>query len=78
MKISVKLYGMLREKLPAENNGKAELELPSGSTLEDLLQHLKIDSLVKASVNENLERDFQRELYDGDDVQLFRPVGGGA
>jgi sulfur carrier protein ThiS len=77
MKVKVKLYGILREKLPRETKGQSELDLPPQSTLQDLLDTLHITTMVKASVNDELERDLQRELQEGDDVQLFRPVGGG-
>lgn len=77
MKVRVKLYGLLREKLPRETKGQSVLELPPHSTIQDLLNTLQINSMVKASVNDVLERDLQRELQDGDDVHLFRPVGGG-
>ena len=75
--MKVKLYGILRDKLPRENKGQSELDLPPQSTLQDLLNTLQITTMVKASVNDELERDLQRELQEGDDIQLFRPVGGG-
>ncbi len=77
MKVSVSLFGMLREKLPAEAKGKAVLELAEGSRISDVLHRLDITTPVKASVNEELERDLLRQLHDGDSLQLFRPAGGG-
>jgi len=77
MFVKVKLYGILRDKLPPDAKGLAEIELPLGSTVQDIIKKLQISTMVKVSVNEALERDIQRELQEGDEVQLFRPAGGG-
>lgn len=77
MQIKVVLYATLREKLPRENKGVAMLEIPQGSTINDMLVKLDIDALVKCSVNGEITRDNKRVLNDGDEVQVFRPIGGG-
>jgi sulfur carrier protein ThiS len=77
MQIKVVLYATLREKLPRENKGVAMLEIPQGSTINDMLVKLDIDALVKCSVNGEITRDNKRALNDGDEVQVFRPIGGG-
>ena len=77
MQIKVVLYATLREKLPRENKGVAMLEIPQGSTINDMLVKLNIDALVKCSVNGEITRDNKRVLNDGDEVQVFRPIGGG-
>lgn len=77
MKVKVKLYGLLRDKLPREAKGQSVIELPPHSTVQDLLTTLQINSMVKTAINDVLVRDLQHELQDGDDVQFFRPVGGG-
>jgi len=77
MQIKVVLYATLREKLPRENKGVAMLEIPQGSTINDMLVELDIDALVKCSVNGEITRDNKRVLNDGDEVQVFRPIGGG-
>jgi sulfur carrier protein ThiS len=77
MHIHVVLYSTLREKLPREAKGRTILDLPPGSTLTDLLTALDITIPVKCAVNGEIERDEQRLLQDGDEVQVFRPVGGG-
>ena len=77
MQIKVVLYAILREKLPRENKGVAMLEIPQGSTINDMLVKLDIDALVKCSVNGEIARDNKRILNDGDEVQVFRPIGGG-
>lgn len=77
MQVNVSVYGVLRDKLPPESKGKATLELPDGSTIQDVLERLGINTMIKASVNEELVRDLSNPLNDGDWLQLFRPVGGG-
>jgi sulfur carrier protein ThiS len=77
MKVSVRLFSMLREKLPPAAKGKAELDLPEGSTLADLLARLEITVLVNCAVNGKVVRDPAHVLEDGDEVQVFRPSGGG-
>ncbi len=77
MKVKISLYGILRDKLPPQNQGKAEFDLAEGATINSVLNQLGIPAYVKISVNEELERDFERVLVDGDHLQVFRPVGGG-
>ena len=77
MKVSVRLFSMLREKLPPEAKGKAVLDLPEASTLADLLERLEITMLVNCAVNGKVVRDPAHVLREGDEVQVFRPSGGG-
>lgn len=77
MQVKVVLHGVLREKLAAENKGVASLNVPESSTISDLLTQLDIPTQVKCSINEELERDFNRVLKDGDEIRCFRPIGGG-
>ena len=77
MQIKVVLFSVFRELLPAENHGRTTLELAEGSTIEDALQQLEIKILALVSVNGQMEQDFTRVLVDGDEIQVFRPIGGG-
>lgn len=77
MIIRVILHSVLREKLPPEAGGKAELEFPEGSTLRDVIQRLDLPPNSAAAVNEQLDRDHNRVLQEGDVVRFFRPSGGG-
>jgi sulfur carrier protein ThiS len=77
MQVKIILHGVLREKLSPENKGIASLEITESSTISDLLSQLDIPQQVKCSINEELERDFDRVLKDGDEVRCFRPIGGG-
>ena len=77
MQIKVVLFSVFREKLPRENRGRTTVELAEGGTLNDLLAKLDITIQATCSVNGQIEYDQSRQLKDGDEVQIFRPVGGG-
>jgi sulfur carrier protein ThiS len=77
LQIKVVLFSVFREKLPRENRGRTTIELPDSGTLKDLLDKLDIHIVATCSVNGQLEYDQTRQLKDGDEVQIFRPVGGG-
>jgi sulfur carrier protein ThiS len=77
VQIKVVLFSVFREKLPRENRGRTTVELPDNGTLRDLLDSLDIHITATCSVNGQLEYDQTRQLKDGDEVQVFRPVGGG-
>ena len=77
MQVKVVLFSVFREKLPREKRGRTTLELPEDSTLKDLLAALDINITAICSVNGQLEYDQTIQLKEGDEVQIFRPVGGG-
>jgi sulfur carrier protein ThiS len=76
--VHIKLYSILREKLPAEVNGQADLAMPLGASVADLLDSLSIAHRVVVSVNDTHEPDLTRSLQAGDQVRVFSSVGGGA
>jgi len=60
-------------------NGK-NTDISEGEVLGDIVERLKLDGPVAAQVNEEIVRreDFSaRELKEGDQVELFRVMGGG-
>jgi sulfur carrier protein ThiS len=75
MKLRIKLMGMLKDHSP--ENG--ELELPEQSTIGDVLKALAVDSesIQAFSVNGSIARDRSRKLFDGDELTVLPPVGGG-
>ena len=75
MKIHVKLMGMLKDHAPAGG----ELDLADGSTIQDVLVELDIDSetIQAFSVNGSIQRDRAAKLADGDELTVLPPVGGG-
>jgi molybdopterin converting factor small subunit len=78
MQVHVQLFSRFRELLPAEALGKATLEMPAGSTVGQLLDHLGIGGTVKLiDVNGRRETDRGRVLRDGDTVRVFPMVVGG-
>ncbi len=78
MKVKVKLFGHLREKLPQENEGGALLELREGATVSDLLSHLSLplDAAPTIFINDRQERR-DASLHEGDRVSLIPPLVGG-
>lgn len=77
MKINLKLYSILREKLPSENKGRTVLEIEDGASLADLLDQLTIKPNVVISVNGKHETKKTRHLKNGDEVIIFSSVSGG-
>ena len=77
IKITLQLYSVLRDKLPAESKGRAELHLNDGSSLQDLLNELEITRKVVISINGDHESEMSRQLQDGDRVKIFSSIGGG-
>ena len=84
VKIEVRLFAGLRDRFPREQRGRADLELPSGSTLTQLLDSLNIPPkqaqmvlLNGAQVPRSPGVRESRLLADGDVVAVFPPVAGG-
>jgi sulfur carrier protein ThiS len=77
LEIRLQLFSILREKLPAEAKGRADLQMDEGSTLADLLEEFSITRRVVISVNGEHEPDRSRELQDGDEIKLFSSISGG-
>jgi sulfur carrier protein ThiS len=75
--IHLQLYSILREKLPKEAKGQADLQMEAGSTLADLLEQFGIKRRVVISVNGEHEPDRSRILRDGDEVKIFSSISGG-
>ncbi len=77
--ISVKLFASLRKYRPDLDHGEAaNLELPDGATLNDVLNELGIapDETKQCFVNA-LVQDLDWVLQDGDEVGVFPPIAGG-
>jgi sulfur carrier protein ThiS len=78
MRVRVVLYSTLREKLPPEARGRAELALEDGSSVKRVMEQLDLPSSVAWALNGNLERDVDLRLKDGDELQFFRVGAGGS
>ncbi len=77
MKLTIRLFGDLRRYLP-RGQDLLQMELPEGTTVTSMLQRVGIHPgevwVVRA--NKQVVPD-DHPLRDGDDVEVFEPVGGG-
>jgi molybdopterin converting factor small subunit len=79
MIVRVRLYAGLNKHIPGLSFGEAfSLELPAEAVLETLIAELKLprDIQLYCIVNGQV-RDFCSQLLDGDEIDIFPPVGGG-
>lgn len=76
MEIKVTLHGILRDYLPREAKGKTTLALPEGATVDDVVRQLEIRQTVTAAVD-GAQVETNYVLKDGDELQMFRIIGGG-
>lgn len=76
LEINVTLVGSLRDKLPKAAKGKTMLTLPIGATVADVIAHLHLSNTVSAAIG-GVAVDHSRVLQTGDDLHLFRQLGGG-
>jgi sulfur-carrier protein len=80
MQVKVKLFASLREYAPAPRLAGIpfEMELPAGSSLEDLLACLKIPSgSARVMFVNGIIQSSDIKLKAGDEVGIFPPIGGG-
>jgi sulfur carrier protein ThiS len=77
VKINLILHSYLREKLPPEAKGRAEIDLPADSTVADLFTRLDLPMHVAWSLNNRLSHDLTTPLKDNDEVRVFRQGAGG-
>jgi molybdopterin converting factor small subunit len=81
--IKVKLFAMLRSRLPEGSNGEdVDLELPDGATAQDVIERLAIPPelahLVMIDGYHVLPRERERrQLRPGEVLAIFPPVAGG-
>ncbi len=76
MEVKLTLHGILRDHLPRQAKGKATLTLPEDATVQTVIEQLQIKRGAAAIVN-NQEVDKTYGLQEGDEIQLFRLIGGG-
>jgi molybdopterin synthase catalytic subunit len=82
IKVQVRLFASLRQALDTDN---LTVSLPSGATVADLVEHLRIQypasapQLARAliAIDHNYA-DQTQSLAPGDEVAIFPPVSGGA
>ena len=76
MDVHVTLHGILRDYLPRAAKGKTTLTLLEGTTIDDLIKQFKIKQTVTAAID-GQQVESSHVLQEGDDVQMFRMIGGG-
>lgn len=77
MHIHIRLYGILREKLPPEANGRSVLTIPEHSTITAVLNELSLHRHIQVAINDEIEDNLDTLLQDGDRLDIFRPSAGG-
>lgn len=84
MRIYVRLFANLRDRLPNEDRGRGEIELDDATSLADLIERLEIsDPLAQMVLVDGIQQPRGREerakriLEDGQTVSIFPPVAGG-
>ena len=71
---TVLLFGPLRDKF---DSGKLTIEMPENSSIEDLLNHLGVDSdYVKTAIGGEI-MPISTRLEAGSEIALLPPVSGG-
>jgi molybdopterin converting factor small subunit len=80
MKVYVKLFATLRPYHPGPNRSiPLEVELPAGATAADLVPALHLPAqLVRHAFINNQQKTLETALGEGDRINLFPPVVGGA
>ena len=83
MKIKLKLFAMLSERLPAgAEDHTMELEVPDGATTHQIVRLLGIPpelatlTLLDGVHLTQRERD-ERVLHEGETLAIFPPIAGG-
>jgi len=79
MKIELRLYASLAAFMPEQTGGKAlTMELSDGSTIQDLLQQLKVPKKqIKVIFLNGIHASDGDILKEGDRVGIFPAVAGG-
>jgi sulfur carrier protein ThiS len=72
------LHAILRDKLPAEAHGRADLEINEGTTIRDIATNLGLPIGYQCAVNEQIEKNMDRPVKDGDVLRFFRASSGGS
>ena len=74
MNVKVKLFASLRQFGPDEQVA----EFPEGTTINDVVQELRIPPTIRLLRIVNGEhRPDDHRLQDGDELALFPPIAGG-
>ncbi len=82
MTITLRLFGPLKEYMPAGITGRqAKVEVPDGLSVLGLILHLGIpyeadEGQLVVAIND-VQADHRAPVRDGDVVSMFEPLAGG-
>jgi molybdopterin converting factor small subunit len=78
MRVTVKLYSMLRGYLDEHEKGAAVREFADGSTIADVLSELGIpEKIPKITLVNGDQRNLSDSVAEGDTLSVFPPMAGG-
>lgn len=78
MRVKVKLFGPLLDRMPPENRGMPiEMELPENATVNDVAEKLGLGNIGAVILINDQEGHRGKRLSDGDVVSFFPPLAGG-
>jgi len=72
------LHAILRDKLPPDAHGSADLEITDGTTIKDVISKLGLPPGCLCAVNEQIEKNLDCTIQDGDVLRFFRASSGGS
>ena len=77
MDVTVRLHGILRDRLPVEAKGRTTLNLPEDARIADAINQLALVGHLQVAHNDVVIDDLALPLHDGDTIEVFLPVAGG-
>jgi len=77
MKVHLKLIATYREILPPENNGKATIDVPEGTTAASLLANLGVPIDESVILVDGRSPNPGEKLQEGNVVFAFQATAGG-
>ena len=78
MRITIKLYSMLRSYLGGHEKDTAERDFPDGAIIADVLTALGIpEKMPKITLVNGEQKSLSEPLAEGDTLSVFPPMAGG-
>ena len=79
MKVEVRLFANLAKLLPpGSQNKRATMTVKKGTTIDELLEKLKLPSKITNVVMVNgVSKSRESQLEEGDVISVFPPIAGG-
>ena len=78
MQITAILFGTYADLLPSSRQGRTIVDVPAGSTVEDVLDALTVPASARTFLTLNGERVTPEDpVHDGAELRVIVPLGGG-